>query len=73
MTNFEFKLADAQCVNDNLPDMFSILYSNMNAIMPTGHSYEEDYAVWMNYAVPAMQQENPFIIRESMHACWRGI
>ena len=62
MTNLEFKLADAQCVNDNLPDMFSILYSNMNAIMPTGHSYEEDFAVWRNYAVPAMQQENHKVV-----------
>ena len=46
----------------NFPAMFRILYANMSAIMPTGNSYDEDFAMWKTYAVPAIQEKNRKVV-----------
>ena len=62
MTNFDFISPDTGMLEEKLPDMFHILYSNMNTIMPTGNSFDEDFSVWMTYAVPTMQEKNRKVI-----------
>ena len=62
MKNFNFIFSDSCMLEDKLPDMFRILYSNMNTIMPTGNSFDEDFSVWMTYAVPTMQEKNRKVI-----------
>ena len=42
--------------------MFRILYDNMSAIMPTGNSYDEDFAAWMTYAAPAIQEKKRKVV-----------
>lgn len=62
MKNFNFIFSDSGMLEEKLPDMFRILYSNMNTIMPTGNSFDEDFSVWMTYAVPTMQEKNRKVI-----------
>lgn len=62
MTNFDFIFADEESLKENLSDIFHILYSNMNTIMPTGNSFDEDLSVWMTYVVPAMQEKSRKVI-----------
>jgi RimJ/RimL family protein N-acetyltransferase len=62
MINFDFIFPDAGMLEEKLPDMFHILYSNMNIIMPTGNSYDEDFAAWMTYAVPTMQEKGRKVV-----------
>lgn len=54
---FTFKLADKQALWPVLPEIFKILRGNMERIAPTGDEYEEDFAVWSEYIIPAMQEE----------------
>jgi RimJ/RimL family protein N-acetyltransferase len=53
MNHFIFK----QMKNEDIPiytnEIFSILANNMREIAPTGNTYEEDYKIWLNCAVPA--------------------
>lgn len=37
-----------------LSALFEILYSNMNAIVPSTYDYEEDIAAWLGYLAPAL-------------------
>lgn len=62
MKNFNFIFSDSGMLEEMLPDMFRILYSNMNTMMPTGNSFDEDFSVWMTYAVPAMLEKNRNVI-----------
>lgn len=50
--DFTFAFADKEDLSPILPDIFSILYGNMNAIAPTGSTREEDFAVWRQYLSP---------------------
>ena len=62
MINFDFIFPNAGILEEKLPDIFRILYSNMNTIMPTGNSFDEDFSVWMTYAVPAMQEKSRKVV-----------
>ena len=55
---FTFTFADKENVRDILPGIFKILHDNMSIISPTGSAYEEDFAVWRGYIIPAMQEEH---------------
>lgn len=54
---FSFRFADKSDLAPVLPEIFAILHGNMSAIAPTGSSYEEDFALWRGYIVPALAQE----------------
>lgn len=62
MICFDFIFADPDSIDANLSSMFHILYSNMNRIMPTGNSFDEDYSWWMTYRVPQMQEHNRKVV-----------
>lgn len=57
LTTYEFKYADKQNIEDILPCLFDILYSNMSIIAPTGNTYENDLKEWLSNIIPAMQKE----------------
>ena len=40
-----------------LPRLFAILHENMNAIAPTGNSYEEDEALWCTCIEEALSKD----------------
>lgn len=52
MAQFIFR----QMINEDIPifidEMFSILASNMNAVAPTGNTYEEDFLIWSECVKP---------------------
>ena len=54
---FEFKLADKTQIEQQLPELFRILHSNMSLIAPTNNSYEDDFEIWSSHIIPAMQKE----------------
>ncbi len=45
---------------ENIPvcvdELFAILAGNMREIEPTGNTYEEDFEIWLKYAVPAWRE-----------------
>jgi RimJ/RimL family protein N-acetyltransferase len=49
-----------------LPRLFAILHENMNAIAPTGNSYEEEETLWCSCIAEALEQEarKLLVIRE---------
>ncbi len=53
----QFKYADRTRLEEILPGCFEILYENMNAIAPTGDSYETDLRVWCNNIYPLMEKD----------------
>lgn len=57
LTTYEFKYADRQNIEEILPCLFDILYSNMSTIAPTGNTYENDLEEWLSNIIPAMQKE----------------
>lgn len=57
LNKFEFKYADKHNINEILPCLFDILYSNMSNIAPTGNPYENDLNEWLSYITPAIQKE----------------
>ena len=57
LTTYEFKYADKQNIEEILPGLFDILYSNMSIIAPTGNTYEDDLNEWLSNIIPAMQKE----------------
>ena len=57
LTTYEFKYADKQNIEEILPGLFDILYSNMIIIAPTGNTYEDDLNEWLSNIIPAMQKE----------------
>lgn len=54
---FTFQFADKHTLDHFLSEVFQILHGNMDLIAPAGGTYEEDFAVWQGYIVPAMQEE----------------
>lgn len=54
---FRFRFADKAALGPVLADIFRILRGNMELISPTGCSFEEDFAVWREYIVPAMEED----------------
>ena len=59
---FRFRFLDKSALQETLPALFRILYDNMNAIAPTGGSYEEDEALWSAYITDAMQEDSHRIV-----------
>lgn len=57
-----FEYADKKQLEEILPNLFRLLGANMNAIAPTGNSYEEDYQMWFSNMVPAMQNPKRQIV-----------
>lgn len=55
--DFSFAYADKTKMEETLPILFDILYSNMSQIAPTGNTYENDRREWFSNLVPAMQKE----------------
>lgn len=60
--DFSFAYADKTKMEETLPILFEILYSNMSQITPTGNSYENDRREWLSNLIPAMQKEPRHII-----------
>lgn len=58
----EFQYADKQGIEEILPYLFDILYSNMSIIAPTGNTYEDDFKEWLSYIIPAIQTESRQIV-----------
>lgn len=54
---YQFIYADKQNIEEILPCLFDILYSNMSIIAPTGNTYENDLKEWLSNIIPAMQKE----------------
>lgn len=54
---FNFQLLEKAALEDILLQLFKILHGNMSLIAPTGGTFEEDFAVWREYIVPALQEE----------------
>ena len=57
LTTYEFKYADKQNIEDILPCLFDILYSNMSIIAPTGNTYEYDKKEWLSNITLSIQKE----------------
>ena len=53
----QFEYADKMHLEENLPVCFEILYENMNAIAPTGDSYETDLRLWYDNIYPLMEKD----------------
>ncbi len=56
MNRFRFKQAKTEDIPIYLDELFAILAGNMRNIAPTGNTYEEDYEIWLKYAVPAWRE-----------------
>ncbi len=54
---FSFVFAQKHCLSPILPQIFHILHTNMSRIAPTGEAYDQDFALWRQYIVPAMERE----------------
>ncbi len=54
--NLHFEFADKRELETTLPVLFSILYDNMQCILPSVKSYDEEYADWFSSVFPAMQK-----------------
>ena len=56
MNRFCFRYM-ARCELENfLPQMFEILYSNMSVIAPTNNTYASDFQIWIAHILPALQE-----------------
>lgn len=62
LSTYEFKYADKRNIEDILPCLFDIFYSNMSVIAPTGNTYEDDLKEWLSNIIPAMQKEQRQIV-----------
>ena len=49
MARASFRFLDSKQAETILPQMFDILFTNMNNIAPTGNSYDEDKAMWLSF------------------------
>lgn len=52
MKHFKFKQMKNEDVTIYIDEMFSILANNMNAVAPTGNTYEEDFLTWSECVKP---------------------
>ena len=57
LTTYEFEYADKHNIEEILPCLYDILYSNMSIITPTGNTYEDDLKEWLSNIIPEMQKE----------------
>ena len=64
----QFEYADKMHLEENLPVCFEILYENMNAIAPTGDSYETDLRLWYDNIYPLMEKDG----RQLVLICCKG-
>ncbi|MBR4765367.1 MAG: GNAT family N-acetyltransferase [Clostridia bacterium] len=62
MSHFIFRQLKSEDIPVFADEIFSILANNMRAIAPTGNSYDEDYKIWLDYAVPAWREEKNSVI-----------
>lgn len=62
LTTYEFKYADKQNIEEILPNLFDILYSNMSIIAPTGNTYEDDLKEWLSNIFPSIKKETRQIV-----------
>ena len=60
--DIQFRFLEKERAEEFLPQLFWILYANMNEIAPSGDSYEEDFAVWKEAVLPALKKEPRKII-----------
>lgn len=56
MSKIRFELMDKRRMEELLPQLFNILYNNMNVIAPTGSSYEEDKSIWLPAVTRGMEK-----------------
>ena len=56
MSRAKFCFLDAKQAEAVLPQMFDILFTNMNKIAPTGNSYDEDKATWLSFMYPSVNK-----------------
>ena len=62
MSHFIFRQLKSEDIPVFADEIFSILANNMRAIAPTGNSYDEDYKIWLECAVPAWREEKNSVI-----------
>ncbi len=56
MNNICFKYMDKRKIENYLPKMFEVLYSNMSLIAPTNNSYEADFQIWVSHITSALHE-----------------
>lgn len=62
MSASEFIFLDKLNTDKYLEDLFRILHSNMSEIAPTGNSYEEDFAMWSDAIIHALEKAQRQIV-----------
>lgn len=62
MPSYTFCLLDKEADFSLLPDLFSILHTNMTKISPTGCSFEADRDIWTNYTLSQLQDPCLFFL-----------
>ena len=58
----KFLFLDKQKLDEYLPELFEILYTNMNSIVPTGNAYDEDFSLWKPGIISEMQKNERKIV-----------
>lgn len=69
---FEFEYLNKNESGSILPGLFSILFSNMDKISPTGNSFEEDYDIWFSNVYPALKKPQREIVLMYADGCIIG-
>ena len=59
---FEFEFLNREKINSALPELFKVLHGNMSLIAPTGGTFDEDFAIWQEYIIPAVREEQRQIV-----------
>ena len=72
MGKYTFVELDKSDTEQILPNLFSILYTNMNRIAPSGCSYSEDEAMWLAYMEQQMHLPYPKVILMYLHDALAG-
>ena len=62
MKQFRFEFMDKERLDEWLPLLFDILYTNMSIIAPTGNSYENDKNIWIPAVSQGLEREQRQII-----------
>lgn len=62
MGNITFREMEQRETLEILPQLFSILYTNMTKIAPTNCGYEEDQKQWLDYVLPAVRSKQRHIL-----------
>lgn len=57
-----FEYADKDKINDIIPRLYEILFSNMSQKYPTGNTREEDYCIFSSNFAQSMKEENRQLI-----------